>query len=148
MDTFNSILPLGIFAIAIGIIVVGSINRLLARRDRQRWLIAVDARRGQWPDSIVDYLLAHPRVRPLAQIESVMVHHPAWPDFILLTIIQHKVRPGMTSEMVLASWGRPNVIQKKEITKTGQKTRWVYGQPRRGAQYLWFTNDELTKIQS
>lgn len=72
-----------------------------------------------------------------------------WGDDLANTILEKNIRPGMTVEMVLLSWGQPSNIDKKEITKRGlNKERWVYGQPRRGANYVYFSDGEVQKIQT
>jgi hypothetical protein len=78
----------------------------------------------------------------------ILAHKGEWQDDVIALLIVKRLRPGMTRDMCLLGWGKPNDIQNKELTKKGQKTRWVYGQPRQGARYLYFTNDELTKIEN
>lgn len=72
-----------------------------------------------------------------------------WGDSVVSALLQKKIAPGMTEEMVRLSWGLPNNIDKKEITKSGlNKERWVYGQPRKGARYIYFSEGEVQKIQT
>jgi hypothetical protein len=54
----------------------------------------------------------------------------------------------MTKEQVRLAWGKPSYTDQQEVTKRGEKVRWVYGAPRKGARYVWFTNDTVTKIKS
>jgi hypothetical protein len=79
---------------------------------------------------------------------KILAHTGQWSDDEISLLLQKRLRPGMTRDMCTLGWGKPNVIQNKELTKKGQKTRWVYGQPRKGARYLSFTDDELTKIEN
>jgi len=78
---------------------------------------------------------------------KILWYRGQWPEDIIEALLNKQVKIGMTMQMVRLGWGNPTTIEEKEITKTAQKIRWVYGEPRRGARYLWFTNDELTKIQ-
>lgn len=72
-----------------------------------------------------------------------------WGDSVAQTVMDKKISAGMTEEMVLLSWGQPNNIDKKEITKRGlNKERWVYGQPRKNARYIYFSDGEVQKIQT
>jgi hypothetical protein len=73
--------------------------------------------------------------------------HDDWPEDVRKALIAKRIAPGMSEEMVLLGWGRPSHIEQKEITATSVKTRWIYGTPRRGANYVWFKNGEVWKIQ-
>jgi hypothetical protein len=78
---------------------------------------------------------------------TVLAHKEGWGEDICQTIISKRINPDMTEEMVLLAWGKPNKVETKELTRQGQKTRWIYGQPRKGANYVWFTNGVVTRIQ-
>jgi hypothetical protein len=53
----------------------------------------------------------------------------------------------MTQEMVHLAWGYPTSVDEQETTAKSSKERWVYGQPRKGANYVWFVNGKISKIQ-
>jgi hypothetical protein len=76
--------------------------------------------------------------------------HTEWPEEIREKIKQRKVGLGMTTEMVIMSWGNPTKIDNKEVSKHGSNERWVYGFPRPGrpAQYLWFENGKVSKMKT
>lgn len=57
------------------------------------------------------------------------------------TILQGKVRIGMTAEMCRISWGEPKDIN-QTITGKTKSEQWVYSE-----NYLYFTNGVLTTIQ-
>lgn len=57
------------------------------------------------------------------------------------TILQGKVRLGMTMEMCRLSWGEPKSIN-ETISAAGKTAQWVYSD-----NYLYFTNGILTTIQ-
>ena len=56
---------------------------------------------------------------------------------------QGKIWLGMTSEMVLDSWGEP-LRKNRNVGKWGVNEQWVYG---RGGGYLYFENGKLTSWQ-
>lgn len=57
------------------------------------------------------------------------------------TILEGKVRIGMTKEMCKLSWGEPDKIN-RTITSGGKSEQWVYDK-----NYLYFDGDKLTAIQ-
>ena len=57
------------------------------------------------------------------------------------TILQSKVKLGMTKEMCKLSWGEPETIN-KTITKNRKSEQWVYSK-----NYIYFENGILTTIQ-
>lgn len=79
--------------------------------------------------------------------KKILSHLNEWGEDICNTLIAKKIRPEMTEEMVLLSWGRPGKIENKEITAKYTKTRWIYGTPRKDASYVWFKNGEIWKIK-
>ncbi len=88
------------------------------------------------------------RLRNIAYVRSKMSE---WGEVTCNRILDGKIAIGMTEEMVKLSWGFPNSIDDKEITKTGiVKERWIYGTPRKngGANYIWFSNGTVSKIKT
>ena len=84
----------------------------------------------------------------LDRLEAIEEHQLEWGDYFTQVVTEKSLVPDMTPIMVQLSWGRPNAIDQQQITKTGiNKERWVYGIPRRGARYIFFTNGKVTKIQ-
>jgi hypothetical protein len=71
-----------------------------------------------------------------------------WGDTICETLINKKISIGMNQRMVAYSWGTPNEIDQRSISKTGiDRERWVYGIPCKGAQYIYFKNGFVDKMQ-
>lgn len=58
-------------------------------------------------------------------------------------ILSHKVKLGMSKEMVKESWGTPSGGVNRTIGSWGIHEQWVYGSKR----YLYFENGTLTTIQ-
>lgn len=82
-----------------------------------------------------------------ARKEAVMAHQSEWGDVTCQTILERDIDLGMTEEMVRLAWGEPTTTEMKEVTVKGSKTRWIYGVPRKGARYIWFTNGEVSRIR-
>ena len=79
--------------------------------------------------------------------EKIRANKELWGEKICDSLIRRKIAIGMTEDMVLLAWGNPRRRENKELTATRKTTRWIYGQPRRGANYVWFVNGEVSKIQ-
>lgn len=62
-------------------------------------------------------------------------------------IAQRKVAIGMTSDDVLASWGKPNKIN-KTVTAGGTTEQWVYEGAKFRHQYVYLDNGTVRSIQS
>lgn len=71
-----------------------------------------------------------------------------WGKDVCESLIARQIQLEMTQEMVQLAWGRPSSIDEKEVTQKNTKERWIYGQPRRGANYVWFTNGKVSKIKT
>lgn len=85
--------------------------------------------------------------RERERVATILSHKDEWEEDICQSLINRRIGIDMTEEMVRLAWGKPSRIENKELTRRGQKTRWIYGQPRKGANYVWFTNGKVTKIQ-
>jgi hypothetical protein len=57
-------------------------------------------------------------------------------------VLDRNVHIGMTTEQVMAAWGRPLRVN-ETIRATSREEQWIY--PR--SVYLYFTNGTLTTIQ-
>jgi hypothetical protein len=80
--------------------------------------------------------------------EAILAHLPQWGEAVCQIIIERKIAPNMTREMVKLAWGMPKTIDQTETTAKGLvKERWVYGQPRKGANYIYFTDGKVAKIK-
>lgn len=61
-------------------------------------------------------------------------------------ILEGKIYPGMTKEMVRASWGEPDDVN-RTVTRNRTKEQWVY-EGYEDRDYVYFRNGELTTIQN
>jgi hypothetical protein len=78
---------------------------------------------------------------------NIMSHYRDWGQDNCQRLLQQRIEPGMTDQMILASYGNPPVIDEKESTAKDQRYRYVYGRPRRDATYIWFKNGVVIKIK-
>jgi hypothetical protein len=79
---------------------------------------------------------------------SIRAHQSEWGQDVCRDLISRRISIDMTQEMVKLSLGAPDTIDQQEITRTRTKERWIYGQPRKNATYIWFTNGKVTKIKT
>lgn len=71
-----------------------------------------------------------------------------WGQDVCDALLAKRVRIGMTPEMVMLAWGKPSKIDEKETTAKSEKYRYVYGRPRKGANYIWFKNGVVSKLKT
>lgn len=69
-------------------------------------------------------------------------HEGGWSPDDCRTIVDGKIRVGMTREMVRAAWGSPEHVN-TTVYKSGVHEQWVYG----SGQYVYFENGEMTSLQ-
>ena len=88
--------------------------------------------------------IASDNIREQALVKAnaeLVVQHPSWPWTV---INEHKIRLGMTTEMVQASWGHPRHIN-RSVGSWGVHEQWVYGGYEGfSSQYLYFDDGILT----
>ena len=70
---------------------------------------------------------------------AIRAKEGVWGKSTCESLIAREIELDMTQE--------PNNIDEKEITQRGTRERWVYGRPRKGANYVWFTNGKVSKIK-
>lgn len=87
--------------------------------------------------------------REKRRLELIEQMRGEWGDELCERLINKKVTLDMNQRMVASSWGKPDEVDQKTVSKTGiDRERWVYGEPRKGAQYVYFKNGLVDKIQS
>lgn len=58
--------------------------------------------------------------------EKAIIANPAWPEDIKSLVLKGQIRPGMTGDQIVASWGYP--IDTKKTVSTGTVSeQWFYG---------------------
>jgi hypothetical protein len=57
------------------------------------------------------------------------------------TILNHQIKIGMTKDMIIDSWGKPEEIN-RTVGSWGVHEQWIYG-----STYLYVENDKLTSFQ-
>jgi hypothetical protein len=76
----------------------------------------------------------------------IMAHKKEWGRDICNIVIAKNVELGMTMEMVKLAWGTPAETS-SETTLKADKNRWVYGEKRVNARYVYFTDGRVTQIK-
>lgn len=79
--------------------------------------------------------------------DAIWQHESEWGADICRMVDARKLDTGMTQEMVRLAWGYPTTVDEQEKTARSSRERWVYGQPRRGANYVWFVNGRISKVK-
>lgn len=79
---------------------------------------------------------------PKGYVES----HPNLDSQIKKCILNNEVKLGMIREQVLASWGKPDDIN-RSVGSWGIHEQWIYQRGDYSAQYLYFENGILTSWQ-
>jgi hypothetical protein len=125
MSTGDYILVIGLLGLVILFWAINNHNKGVRLRLQQE----AEEKKAQW-------------------IQAIQEHIPDWGDEICQKLLNKTISLDMTQEMVRLSLGNPDTVDSQEITKTTQKERWLYGQPRKGAMYIWFTNGKVTKIKN
>ena len=74
-------------------------------------------------------------------------HRAEWGDKVVDMLLKRQMDVGMTSEMVLLSWGKPDTVENIKKTSSGQVIRFVYGKPRQGATYIYLQDNRITRIE-
>jgi len=82
-----------------------------------------------------------------ARLEKINAHRSEWGDGVCQNLIDKNLLLEMTQDMVRLAWGGPSSVDSQETTKAHVKERWIYGQARQGASYVWFTDGKITKIK-
>ena len=88
------------------------------------------------------------RQREKQRQDAILEYWDDWGAEICTSLVNKQVGIDMTQKMVVLAWGQPSYADQREVTKKGEKIRWVYGKPRRDASYVWFTDNKVTKIKT
>lgn len=65
-----------------------------------------------------------------------------WTAAIVDDVLSRRISIGMTAEVAIESWGRPNSVN-RTITAAGTSEQWVYG----SRSYIYLANGRVTAIQ-
>ncbi len=79
------------------------------------------------------------------KVQSVIRRHGEWSDTDLALVACRRIRLGFTGDQVIASWGRPNTINRTTYS-FGVHEQWVYGEY--GGSYVYFEDGKVTTIQN
>ena len=105
------------------------------------------AHKSEWGEEMCQWLIEKGINTNNNRITGIMEQIGDWGIETCQDLIQKKIGLGMTDKMVRLSLGEPTDIDNREISEKGEKFRWIYGIPRRGAAYIWFKDGVVIKIR-
>ena len=79
------------------------------------------------------------------RVRRLIAEHRQWSDEELLSVACGGIVIGMSAEQVVASWGRPNDIN-RSIYSSGVHEQWVYGEL--DASYVYLEDGVVTSLQN
>jgi len=79
--------------------------------------------------------------------EGILTRFDQWGEDICQLLIERRICLSMTDDMLRLALGEPTTIDQEEVSERGEKFRWIYGVPRRGATYIWFRDGKVTKFK-
>ena len=82
------------------------------------------------------------------RVDEILTHQSDWGSDVCNNLIDRIIELNMTDEMVKLSLGKPSIIDSVETSAKGTKFRWVYGTPRKDANYIWFKDGKVIKIKA
>jgi len=81
---------------------------------------------------------------PSKEARREYVHANSRPPAIEQSIIEGKIRTGMTKEDVKASWGKPTDINRSYYQGVGRRTQWCYDRGAGSFQCVYFEGGHVT----
>lgn len=120
---------------------------LLEREAEEKRVEEIFAHRTEWGEEMCQWLIEKGINTAQERVVEIMKQIDTFRVETCRNLIERKILLGMTDEMVRLSLGEPTNIDNKEISAQGEKFRWIYGIPRRGATYISFKDGKVTNIK-
>ena len=79
--------------------------------------------------------------------KEVLRRNSQWDAAVKQDVLAGFVKLGMTKNQVLASWGKPQEIN-RTVFKEYQREQWVYQRGYQKGRYIYFVNDKVDSWQS
>lgn len=149
-DIWSTLLLLAVVAALVGAVLLSewldSPDALRGGRSPEEYMIVLHDEYPDWPEALLR-LVADGTVT-----EAQAAKHPDWEPLLHEQIAEHKIALGMTTEMVRASWGRPDDVN-RYVSLWGVTEQWVYECSKLGyglrfvtlpCHYLYFDDSILT----
>ena len=138
-----------LFCIVVVVVVILGIVSLMQYRQKKQEEKRVEdvlSRQNEWGEVMCRWMIEND-IPMDSRTTEIMENLPAWGAAACQRTLQKKVTIGDNSEMVQLAYGSPTSIDEKNVTAEDNQYRWVYGTPSKGATYVWFKNDIVTKIE-
>lgn len=118
-------------------------KKLDEKQDKQ----ALTTHQDEWGQEMVNWLDENDI--PLnARTTRIMGNLQTWGKEACKRVIQKRVAVGDNVDMVVEAFGKPDSVDQEDAKQNDHEYRWIYGASRRGATYVWFKNDIVTKIET
>lgn len=78
--------------------------------------------------------------------QEIIGRHPEWPEDIKTTVLEGNIKIGMTEEQVLASWGKPDRVN-RSVGIWGVHEQWIYEVSYYNQIYVYVENGKLSSWQ-
>ena len=118
-------------------------KKLDEKQDKQ----ALTTHQDEWGQEMVNWLDENDI--PLnARTTRIMGNLQTWGKEACKRVIQKRVAVGDNVDMVVEAFGKPDSVDQEDTKQNDHEYRWIYGASRRGATYVWFKNDIVTKIET
>jgi hypothetical protein len=105
------------------------------------------AHHEEWGDAMCQWLIENNVNLDDKRAEGILTRFDQWGEDICQLLIERRICLGMTDDMLRLALGEPTTIDQEEVSERGEKFRWIYGVPRRGATYIWFRDGKVTKFK-
>lgn len=118
-------------------------KKLDEKQDKQ----ALTTHQDEWGQEMVNWLDENDI--PLnARTTRIMGNLQTWGKEACKRVIQKRVAVGDNVDMVVEAFGKPDSVDQEDAKQNDHEYCWIYGASRRGATYVWFKNDIVTKIET
>jgi len=145
---WNTLVETGaIWFLAVGIVVALLVGWFVTRRQESNRVKDILAHRDKWGEAMCQWLIENKIRSSDKRVERILARIDVWGEEACQDLIQKRIGLGMTDDMVSLALGKPTTIDQREVSERGEKFRWIYGVPRKGAVYVWFKDSKVTKIK-
>jgi len=134
----------GLIALVLAVITVIIIAISSGKKEKKR-IASINNHLDEWGERFVKTLISSKI--PYYRAKKIMEKRNELGDSIIESLIWKNIKIGMDEDMLWLALGAPTSIDNKEETANSKKKRFVYGIPRKGAQYYWIKDGIITKIK-
>jgi hypothetical protein len=151
-DTLRMILDLVFFIVSMGGFMAMALwvmryDRKRKAQTRKERVDAIRAKEGVWGKAICDLLIFRGFTVDDPKVNSILARLKEWGEDTCKSLLENDFTLGMTKEMVRVVLGSPHKIDNEDISRSSKNERWIYGRPCQDAVYIWFSNEEVTRIR-